>query len=215
MKKRHFIFNALLLLLIPLSEVKIYNTQHELPQEMVTSTPVPQLGKAWQNSLEIIAAAEAAELAEKQIIELDWDSLIPAGWRPDKLMADYNAANLSDDDPRAKELMEKLKTFWKEAPVVKDLNGKQVKLPGFVVPLEMDTKTIGEFLLVPYYGACIHVPPPPSNQTVHVVTQTSKPYIGKLFDTVWVTGTLKVQPLSSELADAGYRIDATKVEPYE
>ena len=218
MEKRRFTSHTIytiFLLLTLVFGVKTYNTKQVLSEEIVASSSVPQLVESWQIGLVSFATAQAAELEDKQIIELEWDSLIPADWRPDKIMADYNADNLSDDDPRAKELLEKLKTFWREAPVVKDLDGKQVKLPGFVVPLEMDTKTIGEFLLVPYYGACIHVPPPPKNQIVHVITEPTNPYIGTLFDTVWVTGTIKVKPLSSELAEAGYRIDATKVEPYE
>jgi hypothetical protein len=158
---------------------------------------------------------QAAGSSEADVIELDWDALIPRDWRPDTLMEEYDAENLSDDDPRAEELMEKLKTFWKESPVVYDYDGKVVKLPGFVVPLEMDTRTIREFLLVPYYGACIHVPPPPSNQTVYVVTNENHAYEGELFDTVWVTGTMMVEKLSSELGEAGYRIEATKVEPYQ
>ena len=162
-----------------------------------------------------VSTAQAAESPETAIIELDWDSLIPADWRPNKLLSEYNADNLSDDDPRAQELMDKLKAFYSESPVVHDYDGKLVKLPGFVVPLEMDTSSIQEFLLVPYYGACIHVPPPPANQTVHVVTKASQAYEGKLFDTVWVTGRITVERLSSELAESGYRIEATSVEPYE
>ena len=148
------------------------------------------------------------------VVEIDWDALIPADWEIDKLVEEYNAADLSDDDPRAIELLEKMKAFWKEAPVVHDFDGKTIKLPGFVVPLEMDTRTIQEFLLVPYFGACIHVPPPPSNQTAYVVTEKDKAYEGELFDTVWVTGTIRVERSSNELGDAGYRIDASKVEPY-
>lgn len=147
--------------------------------------------------------------------ELDWEALIPPEWRPDKLMADYKVDDLADDDPRAQELMEKLQGLWQQAPVVPDLDGQRVRLPGFVVPLEADAQTMAEFLLVPYYGACIHVPPPPANQTVHVVTAKGGEYHGGLFDTVWVNGTLKVERLSSELGDAGYRIDAVLVEPYE
>lgn len=147
--------------------------------------------------------------------ELDWEALIPPEWRPDKLMADYKVDDLADDDPRAQELMEKLQALWQQAPVIPELDGKRVRLPGFVVPLEADAETMGEFLLVPYYGACIHVPPPPANQTVHVVTAKGGEYHGGLFDTVWVNGTLKVERLSNELGDAGYRLDAVLVEPYE
>lgn len=157
----------------------------------------------------------AVASSSSEPIEIDWNALIPEDWQLDKLMEEYDSDNLSDDDPRAKELMEKMKTFWKEAPVVHDYDGKLVKLPGFVVPLETDAKSIQEFLLVPYYGACIHVPPPPANQTVYVVMDEGDAYQGELFDTVWVTGTLGVEKLSSELGDAGYRIEARLVEPYQ
>ncbi len=170
---------------------------------IVLTATVPQMG-----------TVQAVEPDKTGAIELEWDALIPANWRLE-LMDEYNADNLSDDDPRAKELMEKLKTFWREAPVVHDYDGKMVKLPGFVVPLEMDAKIVQEFLLVPYYGACIHTPPPPANQTVYVVTEKNQTYQGKLFDTVWVTGKITVEKLSSELGDAGYRIEAQKVEPYQ
>ncbi len=90
--------------------------------------------------------------------EIEWDALIPVDWQPETLMADVDIENLSDDDPRAQQLLDKLRARWDKAPVVATLEGEQVKLPGFVVPLEMDAKKIDEFLLVPYYGACIHVP---------------------------------------------------------
>lgn len=127
----------------------------------------------------------------------------------------YRLGDLMDDDPRAKELLGKLKRLWAEAPVVPELDGKRVRLPGFVVPLETDGTRISEFLLVPYYGACIHVPPPPANQTVDVRLPPELAFEGKPFDTIWVTGTLKVTPTSSELAQAGYRIEATGVAPYK
>jgi hypothetical protein len=79
----------------------------------------------------------------------------------------------------------------------------------------MDAEKIDQFLLVPYYGACIHVPPPPANQTVHVLTREGMAFEGQLFDTVWVTGTMRVERMSSELADAGYRLEDATVEPYE
>lgn len=147
--------------------------------------------------------------------EIEWDALIPEDWRPDVLMDQYNADEISDDDPRAQQLLEKLKALWKEAPVVPALDGQQVKLPGFVVPLEMDATKIDQFLLVPYYGACIHVPPPPANQTVYVVTDEGKAFEGQLFDTVWVTGTMRVERRSSDLAEAGYRLEGASVVPYE
>jgi uncharacterized protein len=153
--------------------------------------------------------------AREGVQELDWDDLIPADWQPETLLDQYNLDELTDEDPRAQELMEKLKALWAEAPVVPELDGKRVRIPGFVVPLDMEASRIGELLLVPYYGACIHVPPPPTNQTIYVKLAPELAFEGETFDTVWVTGTLKVTPTSSELAEAGYRIDGTAIDPYE
>ena len=207
--KQHYLTASSLLLLSTLltacdrDNPKTSNPDPDTSMQVATTTE-PQAG-----------TVEAAESGKADAIELEWNALIPDDWQLDKLMDEYNADNLSDDDPRAKELMEKLKTFWREAPVVHDYDGKIVKLPGFVVPLEMDAKAIQEFLLVPYYGACIHTPPPPANQTVHIVTDERHAYQGELFDTVWVTGKIRVEKISSDLGDAGYRIEATNVEPYQ
>jgi hypothetical protein len=160
-------------------------------------------------------AAAPAPAALRDGPELEWDDLIPADWRPDKLFEQYDVDNIDDDDPRADALMDKLETLWAEAPVVPELDGQTVKLPGFVVPLTTDAAEIREFLLVPYFGACIHVPPPPPNQTVYVVTSDDGAYRGELFDTVWVEGTMHVEQFTDDLGNAGYRIDAVRVSPYE
>jgi hypothetical protein len=147
--------------------------------------------------------------------ELEWPELIPAGWQPSELLAEYNIYEMEDGDPRAFELYEKMQQLWAEAPVVEDLDGVTVRLPGFVVPLEMDSRRMSEFLLVPYFGACIHVPPPPANQTVYVRTPQEQAYEGEMFDVVWVTGTLRVAAVASELGHAGYTLEAIEVADYE
>jgi hypothetical protein len=148
--------------------------------------------------------------------ELDWDSLIPADFRPDKIIEQLgNFSDLEDDDPQVQAIMQALEKAWNEAPVVESLDGKRVKLPGYVVPLEGDGTKLSEFLLVPYYGACIHVPPPPANQTVYVKVPKKDAKIRQAFDTVWVTGTMSAKPFTSDLATAGYQIEAEEVTPYE
>ena len=182
--------------------------------------PVAQPGSAQAVEVEEPSSDEDSvtwldETADVDAKELDWDALIPEDWQPEALMGDVEIENLSDDDPRALELLDRLKALWDKAPIVPALEGQRVRLPGFVVPLEMDATKIDQFLLVPYYGACIHVPPPPANQTVHVVTRKGKAFEGQLFDVVWVTGTMRVERLSSELAEAGYRLEDASVVPYE
>ncbi|KAF7769281.1 hypothetical protein PUND_a0378 [Pseudoalteromonas undina] len=101
-----------------------------------------------------------------------------------------------------------------DAPVVKALDGQSVSLPGFVVPLEGDSELITEFLLVPYFGACIHVPPPPPNQLVHVTIKGGVP-IDSLYDAIVVTGVIKTQTWPGEIAQVGYQMQAVGVAPFE
>jgi uncharacterized protein len=95
--------------------------------------------------------------------EIDWDELTPKGWDPMAAFKGLNMNRLKDSDPKAIEALEKMKAAWAEAPVEASLDGKRVKLAGFVVPLERKGDAVLELLLVPYFGACIHVPPPPAN----------------------------------------------------
>ena len=95
------------------------------------------------------------------------------------------------------------------------LIGTNVKLPGFVVPLEMDANgLVREFFLVPYFGACIHVPPPPPNQIVYVkLEQGAK--MGSIYEAQWITGTLRAETRSSRLGAAAYTLYATGMEAYK
>jgi hypothetical protein len=95
------------------------------------------------------------------------------------------------------------------------LNGTAVKIPGFVVPLERDADgLVREFFLVPYFGACIHVPPPPPNQIVYVKLGTGA-RLGSIYQAQWVTGILKAETRSSRLGAAAYTLTATGVEQYK
>ena len=151
--------------------------------------------------------------AENTARTLDWDELMPADFQPGALFEGVDLASLADDDPKARELMTQLREIWDKAPVVETLNGAQIRLPGFAIPLETDGQSTRQFLLVPYYGACIHVPPPPANQTV-LVEAPAGVLIHRVFDAVWVTGRLAVEPVNTGLAKAGYTLVAAKVEPY-
>lgn len=148
-------------------------------------------------------------------IEIDWDDLVPAEFSPERLFEEYDLENMSDDDPRAAEFEAKLKELFDNAPIKPEMDGQSVKIPGFVVPVETDAEETTGFLLVPYYGACIHVPPPPANQTVYVVAEQGQGTRPKTFDIVWVTGQMSVSRIENEVAEAGYTIYANKVEPYE
>lgn len=153
------------------------------------------------------------------LLVLEWEDLIPSDFNPDTLFqtvaARYGIEELDDNDPRASELMAEIRQIWNHAPVVESLHDRRVRLPGLVVPLEGDGKQMSEFLLVPYYGACIHVPPPPSNQVVYVKTGTKKAQVKQMFDAVWVTGKLLTEHHPTDIGSTGYTLEAEKVEPYE
>jgi hypothetical protein len=160
-------------------------------------------------------ARDAKDVAAR-VETIEWKHLVPAGYDPSELLRKYQqeVANLSDTDPRAEQLAEALQKAWENAPVVEALDKKLVKLTGFLVTLEGDGKAVSEFLLVPFFGACIHVPPPPSNQIVLVRTGARPFRINQMFDMVSVTGRLHTRRAHNALASASYVIEAMQVEPY-
>ena len=177
---------------------------------------VSLLAFVWLVSHSVNAPATPIGAANEQgIVELEWDDLIPADYNPYKIREKYDTESLVDGSPEATKLLEELRSLWSSAPVVKELDGLMVKLPGFVVPLQHDGDKVSEFLLVPYFGACIHVPPPPSNQTVYVTTEEGQATKQALFDTVWVTGKISAEWTGSEMGDAGYTLQASEVVPYQ
>ncbi|MDD3675641.1 DUF3299 domain-containing protein [Thauera propionica] len=163
----------------------------------------------------LAAPAKGGKAAGKAAFrEISWDDLIPADWDPQKFFADLDLDALQDNDPRATEVMARMRAEWDRAPVVDRFSGQQVRIPGFVVPLESDGKTIREFLLVPYFGACVHVPPPPANQLIHVIPDKPVP-AGLNMSPVWVNGVLNVGRVESEMGSAGYQMRGMKVEEYK
>ena len=143
--------------------------------------------------------------------ELKWTDLLPKDWNPDRLFT--GLGKFRDGDPRADALLEKIRKEWDNAPIVKELDGTQVRLPGFLVMLEGNSGGVTEFLLVPYFGACIHVPPPPANQIVHVLPERPVPE-SMAMGPLWVTGTIRNVHADTKMGSAGYRITGAKVEKY-
>jgi hypothetical protein len=106
-----------------------------------------------------------------------------------------------------------MRDTWDNAPTNNARDGQSVRIPGYIVPLEEGKSGVKEFLLVPYFGACIHTPPPPSNQIIHVLPREAAPGLRSM-DTVWINGTLKTLRSDTSMGASGYRMDAVTVEPY-
>ncbi len=95
------------------------------------------------------------------------------------------------------------------------VDGKKVKVPGFMVPLEDEEEMVTEFLLVPYVGACIHTPPPPPNQIVLVKMDGAKKTKISFWDPVWVHGKLEVSTQKSPYGDVSFKLTGMEIEPYK
>ncbi len=110
-----------------------------------------------------------------------------------------------------------LKTLSVEAKPspARALDRKTVAIPGFMVPLEDDADQVTEFLLVPFAGACIHVPPPPPNQMVYVKLRGAKKAAFSFTQPILVTGELHVNTVQSPYGDVSYAMDGDSVSPYE
>jgi len=141
---------------------------------------------------------------EHGILQLEWIDLIPHEERDRVPPPRSTVINHDDDTPPQQAI----------SGVRYDLAGKTVRMPGFVIPLEGDSEQVTEFLLVPYFGACIHVPPPPPNQIVDVRFEHGAP-IKELWQTVNVIGQLKIETVDNELGETAYVIEGIKIEPYK
>lgn len=150
---------------------------------------------------------------------LEWEELVPANAPPLPPPVPLHDLDLLGevlvDEYGMEEFGPAAKQEHPNAPVVPELHGLRIKLPGFIVPLTIDdNERVTEFLLVPYFGACIHVPPPPSNQIIYV-TYEGGVALDDTWQPFWIEGTLSVESFSSEMADTGYSATVQRMYPYE
>lgn len=156
--------------------------------------------------------------ASDSMPETPWEALIPPDWKPDLGLDDLgDLDSISDDDPRAEQIFNDFMEKWATAPANPAMNGKKVKLYGFIAPLDWEEEgALKEFLLVPYFGACIHLPPPPANQIVYVRLKKAVKGLESM-SAIWITGTLKIDRRdSATMGTAGYLmedIQSIRIDP--
>ncbi|WP_259994244.1 DUF3299 domain-containing protein [Sulfitobacter sp. S190] len=140
----------------------------------------------------------------KEYIDLNWTDLLPEGQpaMPPALqeLLQHDGPGLSSQQPPSQ-------------GVRVDWNGEIVRLPGYIVPIDYSGSGVTAFILVPFVGACVHVPPPPANQLVFVTT--SEPYESSgLFEAINVIGMFGTSSMSTQLADIAYALSADRIEPF-
>ncbi|MEM7083023.1 MAG: DUF3299 domain-containing protein [Pseudomonadota bacterium] len=177
------------------------------------------------------------QAAKLKTVEISWEQLMPKGEeeRLEALYSQYYAelerqfqedaealasGNLPEGESQdlvaaivegsANDTMEQIGTY----NTVPELNGQSVRIPGYVVPFDFSADALyTEFLLVPYFGACLHTPPPPPNQIVFVKAEPGA-LIADLYEPVWVEGVLKTGQFDSTLGNSAYELTLKKVEAY-
>jgi uncharacterized protein len=177
--------------------------------------PKPSPDFAQTGGREKASGATGRDAIEATLRDTRWYELMPKDWDPYQQVRKMqkDARIVRDGDPRADEMIKKMRDLWDNAPVNTAMDGAAVRIPGYVVALGESKRGLSEFLLVPYFGACIHSPPPPSNQIIHVVPRV--PVTGvRSMDGVWIGGVLKVKRSDSPMGVSSYRMDAVEVEPY-
>lgn len=147
-----------------------------------------------------------SSLLQAQPREIDWLELMP---KEDlALLESMPEIEHEGDGPAL--LPDEIMT-GRVVPEMSDVSGR---IAGFVVPLKTTTdRRILEFFLVPYYGACIHVPPPPPNQIIHITYPKGFEH-EFLFEPVWVEGTLVIEDTENAMGASSYSMEATAIEPY-
>ena len=178
---------------------------------------------------------QVEDQAKSDVTEITWEDLMPEG--EDELLEtlyvefyeDFerrmtqNSSTLAEaasentdvsamiEEGSAADTMEQIGTF----NVVKDLDGKRIRVPGYVVPFDFNASAeYKEFLLVPYFGACLHTPPPPPNQIILVNSDTAAK-IDNIYEPFWLEGTLKTGEFLNDLGNSAYELNLSKIEPYE
>ena len=174
-----------------------------------------------QNNIDV--QAQDTDLSNFE--EIEWTELMPAEdlealQNPPDYIMDIEEGSAEDkvvnqgEKPTDMFFDDEYQRALLSTTVVSEMDGKAIRIPGFIVPLEFnDDKTVSQFFLVPFFGACIHVPPPPPNQVIHV-TSSNGVKLENLYTPHWVSGVVNSMFIENEIATATYAMDAVNVEVY-
>jgi len=188
--KYRLIFLLAILMLLPglqagADEVRELSWDDLIPAELDFDDPFEKLTDAQLYNLGTVALYREKQASKEEITDPSKDYY-------EEAMAELKADNIDIDGLLAirEEITEKRRARGQKANA--ELNGENIRIPGYLLPLEFEDRKVVEFLLVPWVGACIHTPPPPANQLVHVRYPQGVEFEG-LYAPVWVKGRIEVQ----------------------
>lgn len=174
----------------------------------------------------LLSQASLSNDANSQYTTIDWTDLIPEhdlealknppayldeiedGSEADQLSGQLSSDQFADkDDPYQRALA--------STDIKAEYNKQLVRLPGFIVPLEFDDEqVVTRFFFVPFFGACIHVPPPPPNQIIYSKFDEGI-QLEVLYDPFWIQGKLVTELIENSVAKSAYTMEVHSIEPYE
>ncbi|MGY6555126.1 MAG: DUF3299 domain-containing protein [Wenzhouxiangella sp.] len=142
--------------------------------------------------------------AQDEVRELEWLELMPEeefnAWLEDVASIDHSSFFMSEP--------------FQSFQTMPELDGIKARIPGFVVPIETDGRgNLKEFFLVPFFGACIHVPPPPANQIIYGRLRDPIPMVN-IWDAFWMEGVLNIEEINNDTAASAYTMDVSRLELY-
>ncbi|MFT6206606.1 MAG: hypothetical protein ACJA0T_000509 [Colwellia sp.] len=165
--------------------------------------------------------------AQVQYIEIEWTELIPADdlevlLNPPDFLFEIEDQSENDNMKALKDIIStdtKTKRYQQaleSTKVVDTFDGKNIRLPGFIVPIEIDEKQrVTQFFIVPYFGACLHMPPPPPPNQIIFVKSPAGIEVTSLYDAFWFEGTLSIDTTDSRLGKSAYSIQLNHAYLYE
>ena len=149
------------------------------------------------------AQNDAVSPGEKSaFMTVEWADLIP----PEVLESLLKSPGAEEEDP--------YRRAFAPTDVNPSMDGQKIRIPGFVVPLEFDEEqTISQFFLVPYFGACLHMPPPPPNQII-LVDAPEGVKMTAIYEPFWLEGEVSTVITDNGMAKSAYTMQLDKLSPY-
>ena len=199
--------------LAQVEERPIQNNEHEVhPIETLPERKKVRKKDIGDKNSKSFRTVEWLDLMPKKDLDAllnppDYISEMEEGAFEDEILTELRNMPKEISDPYQKALV--------STEVIKEMDGQRIRIPGFVVPLEFgENKKVTQFFLVPYFGACIHVPPPPPNQIIFVTSKKGLA-IKELYDPLWISGIISTSRIENDVALAAYKMEMEFSEIYE
>jgi len=182
----------------------------ERPADEFSPTPEPSAAANNRNPASAFvppATAAKARPDPRQDLVIDWLDLMPDAERKALEAGVWPEIDIDHDT------MDGTGQFGSSATVA-SMHGRKVRIPGYVVPIDLDDQQrMRSFFLVPYYGACIHVPPPPPNQLIYAELDAAIE-VPSMWEAQWLTAELQISRVDADIASSSYRAVSAQIEPW-